>query len=178
VVAEPPEDIERALDRALEETTAPANGSRGVPVLLFGNVLPDPGAAEMLEACGVRVVADDLCTGSRQLTRVGDEDKEPVLHRLANAVLQRPLCARTLVPGDRRALANQILEAARGAEVRGAVAHVLKFCDPYLLRMPDIRAAFGEAGIPLLVLEGDCTLRSLGQQRTRIEAFVEMLEEA
>jgi len=31
------------------------------------------------------------------------------------------------------------------------------------------------AGFPLLLLEGDCTLRSIEQQRTRIEAFVEML---
>ena len=43
--------------------------------------------------------------------------------------------------------------------------------------MPDARRAFQQAGLPLLVLEGDCTLRSLGQHRTRIEAFVEMLEE-
>jgi benzoyl-CoA reductase/2-hydroxyglutaryl-CoA dehydratase subunit BcrC/BadD/HgdB len=38
-----------------------------------------------------------------------------------------------------------------------------------------VREALREAGLPLLVLEGDCSLRSLGQQRTRIEAFVEML---
>jgi len=30
--------------------------------------------------------------------------------------------------------------------------------------------------MPLLFLEGDCTLRSIGQQNTRIEAFVEMLD--
>jgi benzoyl-CoA reductase/2-hydroxyglutaryl-CoA dehydratase subunit BcrC/BadD/HgdB len=32
-----------------------------------------------------------------------------------------------------------------------------------------------EENIPLLLLEGDCTLRSVGQQGTRIEAFVEMV---
>ncbi len=178
VVAEPPEEVEQALARALEETTAPVAEARGVPILLFGNVLPEPGAADLLESCGARVVADDICTGSRQLTHVGGDGETPPLRRLAHALMHRPLCARTLVQDDRHALADQILATARAAEVRGAVAHVLKFCDPYLLRLPDIRAAFAGAGIPLLVLEGDCTLRSLGQQRTRIEAFVEMLEEA
>ena len=35
--------------------------------------------------------------------------------------------------------------------------------------------ALRQHDLPLLLLEGDCSLRSLGQQRTRIEAFVEML---
>ncbi|MCP4693702.1 MAG: 2-hydroxyacyl-CoA dehydratase [Desulfobacterales bacterium] len=38
-----------------------------------------------------------------------------------------------------------------------------------------VRDALRHAGIPLLLIEGDCTLRSMGQQRTRIEAFIEML---
>ena len=55
------------------------------------------------------------------------------------------------------------------------IVHVMKFCDPYLNRLPGIRHELRDAGLPALVLEGDCTLRSLGQKRTRIEAFVEML---
>ena len=39
---------------------------------------------------------------------------------------------------------------------------------------PDPRDRF-MSGLPVLLLEGDCTLRSIGQHRTRIEAFVEML---
>jgi len=30
--------------------------------------------------------------------------------------------------------------------------------------------------MPLLMLEGDCSLRTIGQQKTRIEAFIEMLK--
>ena len=51
----------------------------------------------------------------------------------------------------------------------------MKFCDPYLMRMPAVQLRLRQAGLPLLVLEGDCTQRSLGQQRTRVEAFVEVL---
>ena len=70
---------------------------------------------------------------------------------------------------------QQVLAQAQACGARGVVAHVIKFCDPYLARIPAIQNALRKKGIPLLVLEGDCTLRSLGQQRTRIEAFVEML---
>jgi len=149
-----------------------------VPVALFGNVLPDPDALELIESCGARIVADDLCTGSRQLARVGPLEGGEPLAKLASALLDRPLCARTVVADDLQALPTQVLELVTQSGARGAVAQVVKFCDPYLLRLPAIREAFQAAGVPLLVLEGDCTLRSLGQQRTRIEAFVEMLRGA
>jgi benzoyl-CoA reductase/2-hydroxyglutaryl-CoA dehydratase subunit BcrC/BadD/HgdB len=68
-----------------------------------------------------------------------------------------------------------VVLGAKASGARGVIAHVVKFCDPYLVRMPAFREALREAGLPILVLEGDCTLRSLGQHRTRIEAFVEML---
>jgi benzoyl-CoA reductase/2-hydroxyglutaryl-CoA dehydratase subunit BcrC/BadD/HgdB len=55
------------------------------------------------------------------------------------------------------------------------IGHTVKFCDPYLARLAAVRRTLQEAGMPFLVLEGDCTLRAIGQQRTRIEAFVEML---
>ncbi|MCP4138070.1 MAG: 2-hydroxyacyl-CoA dehydratase, partial [bacterium] len=58
---------------------------------------------------------------------------------------------------------------------KGVIAHTVKFCDPYLGRIPDVRNTFRDEGIPFLLLEGDCTLRSMGQHRTRIEAFIEML---
>jgi len=39
-----------------------------------------------------------------------------------------------------------------------------------------IRQALQKESIPFLMLEGDCTSGSIGQQQTRIEAFTEMLE--
>ena len=175
-VTEPPEAVAAELRSAL---AAPATipGARGVPLVTFGNVMPDPAAAELLEACGARVVDDDLCTGARQLTRVGLDGDRPALRQIATALAKRPLCARTMDPSDPGALARQAIALARRTGARGAVMHVAKFCDPFLLRIPAIREAFRQAEVPLLTLEGDCTLRSLGQQQTRIEAFVEMLQE-
>jgi benzoyl-CoA reductase/2-hydroxyglutaryl-CoA dehydratase subunit BcrC/BadD/HgdB len=72
-------------------------------------------------------------------------------------------------------LARRVVDAARACEARGVIGHTVKFCDPYLARLPMIRDALREANLPLLMLEGDCTLGSMGQQRTRLEAFIEML---
>jgi benzoyl-CoA reductase/2-hydroxyglutaryl-CoA dehydratase subunit BcrC/BadD/HgdB len=157
-----------------EEQTSP--GGR-VPVFVFGNVLPDPEVFALFDGCGARVVADDLCTGSRLFAPLGEHTGggDPFVH-LARGLLERPPCARTMDPSRPGRLAELVVAAARASGARGVIGHVLKFCDPYLARLPAVREALREAGLPLLVLEGDCSLRSLGQQRTRIEAFVEMLE--
>ena len=95
--------------------------------------------------------------------------------QIARAILDRPPCARTIAPADPGRLAGLVLDDARKCGAKGVIAHVMKFCDPYLARLPAVRQALKEANVPLLVLEGDCSLRSLGQHRTRIEAFVEMV---
>jgi benzoyl-CoA reductase/2-hydroxyglutaryl-CoA dehydratase subunit BcrC/BadD/HgdB len=157
---------------ALPEPEA-APTSADLPLFIFGNVLPDPAAFDLFEACGARVVGDDLCTGARQIVAARLDPTAPPLPQLARQLLGRPACARTMLSG--RPLAAQIRADAEACGARGVVAHVMKFCDPYLARLPAVRAELKRAHLPLLVLEGDCTLRSLGQQRTRIEAFVEML---
>jgi benzoyl-CoA reductase/2-hydroxyglutaryl-CoA dehydratase subunit BcrC/BadD/HgdB len=169
-----------ALDRAgellaaaLAEPEAPP--AAGVPVFLFGNVLPDPGALALFESCGLRLAGDDLCTGSRLLQPIGGAAGGDPFVALARGLLERPPCARTIDPARPGRLAGLAVAAARSCGARGVVCHTAKFCDPYLARLPAVRAALREAGFPVLTLEGDCTLRSLGQQRTRIEAFVEML---
>ncbi|MHC4108866.1 MAG: 2-hydroxyacyl-CoA dehydratase [Planctomycetota bacterium] len=172
------EPLERSLEalELLEPERAPP-AANTVPLFLFGNMLADPGAFELVEACGGRVAGDDLCTGSRQITPLEIDDAERALPQLARGLLTRPLCARTLATNRQEGLPEQVVSGARACRARGVIAHVMKFCDPYLSRLPEVRRQLEKAGLPLLVLEGDCTLRSLGQQATRIEAFVEMLGE-
>jgi benzoyl-CoA reductase/2-hydroxyglutaryl-CoA dehydratase subunit BcrC/BadD/HgdB len=147
----------------------------GVPVYLFGNVLPDPEAFALFRSCGVHIAGDSVCTGLRAFCNIGGEHSEGVFVRLARGLLDQPRCARTFEPFRPGKIAEEVLTEARRCHAKGVIAYTLKFCDPYTSRLPAIREVLREAGLPLLVLEGDCTMRSMGQQRTRIEAFVEML---
>lgn len=149
--------------------------SNAVPVFLFGNMLPDPAAYGMFESCGVHIAADDFCTGSRLFAPVENDPSGDVFNRLAQQLFSHPPCARTVFPAQPAKIAGDIVMRVRECGAAGAIGHIMKFCDPYLARMPLVRKAFKEAGLPLLILEGDCTLGSIGQQRTRIEAFIEML---
>ncbi len=163
------------LDGLLGEAPADRCRASDPPIFLFGNVLPDPDAHALFEACGARIVGEDLCTGSRTFTRVNSDSTEEPYRLLAGSILRRPRCARTFEPSDPGRMSQDVLDAVKRSGAKGAICHTVKFCDPYLVRLPLVREALQREGYPLLVLEGDCTLRSMGQHRTRIEAFAEML---
>ena len=141
----------------------------------YVNVLADPEAFSLFESCGARIIEDDLCTGSRLFTPLeNDGNKDPVL-QISRGLMTRPPCARTFDPAQPLKMADDILRRAQASGARGAIGQTIKFCDPYLDRLPLVRETLRQAGIPLLLLEGDCSLGSIEQQRTRIEAFIEML---
>jgi benzoyl-CoA reductase/2-hydroxyglutaryl-CoA dehydratase subunit BcrC/BadD/HgdB len=174
-VTQPLDETFRILQGVAEERKTSSTDQNGVPIFLFGNVLPDPEAFGLFASCGARIVDEDLCTGSRVFTPLKIEGSEETLLQLAREILRRPRCARTLLPMHPGVLAGEVLARATECKVRGVIACSAKFCDPYIARLPVVRETLRKAGLPLLHIEGDCTMRSFGQQRTRIEAFTEML---
>jgi benzoyl-CoA reductase/2-hydroxyglutaryl-CoA dehydratase subunit BcrC/BadD/HgdB len=162
--------------KTISESSPGKEINEGVSVFLFGHVLPDPEAFQLFESCSAKITGDDLCTGSRFFSPFPADGRKDIVKSLAEAILLRPPCARTIdsaIPGK---IGNILVSKAKKAGARGAIGHILKFCDPYFSRLPSIRDEFRKAGMPLLFIEGDCTLRSIGQQQTRIEAFIEMLK--
>ena len=172
----PFEKSTQSLKRALAEPKSKDPERGGIPVFLFGNVLADPEALRLFESCGARIVDDDLCTGSRLFAPVELSERQDFLLQISRSLLTRPPCARSFDPGQPLKMAENILARTRSCGARGVIGQTIKFCDPYLDRLPAVREALRQAGIPLLLLEGDCSLRSIEQQRTRIEAFIEMLD--
>ncbi len=164
-----------SLQQALAESELKDPQNEGMPVFLFGNVLADPEALKLFESCGARIVDDDLCTGSRFFAPIEIRKNQDLILQIARSLLIRPPCARTFDPSQPLKMAADILTRAQASGARGVIGQTIKFCDPYLNRLPAVRQLLGDAGMPLLLLEGDCTLRSIEQQRTRIEAFIEML---
>jgi len=168
----------RILKGVLEERKTPSAVHNGVPIFLFGNVLPDPEALDLFESCGARIVDEDLCTGSRMFAPIEIEigkGSEEIFTQLARGLLGRSRCARTLLPMQPGVIAEEVLARATECQARGVIACTAKFCDPYIARIPPVRDVLRKAGLPMLHIEGDCTIRSFGQQRTRIQAFAEML---
>ncbi|MCG8632177.1 MAG: 2-hydroxyacyl-CoA dehydratase family protein [Desulfobacterales bacterium] len=166
-----------ALEAACRPLPGPDSGAGPqARVFVFGNLLYDPGIYDLFESWNIHVAGSDFCTGARFVPRIDLPPDSDLFTALAAAYLDRMPCARTMDtdrPGD---IARSVLDMARQSRARGVVGFTVKFCDPYLARIPMIREELKQASVPFLFLEGDCTAGAMGQQQTRIEAFTEMLE--
>ncbi|MEI7589814.1 MAG: 2-hydroxyacyl-CoA dehydratase family protein [Deltaproteobacteria bacterium] len=154
----------------------PDNPQNKKKIFLVGNVMPLPEFFSFFESCGVQIIAEDMCTGSRMFPHIPiTADGADIFHQLAKGILSQQPCARTFCPDQVGSFANDVVTQAKQSGADAVIVHTMKFCDPYLARLPSVRSAMKEAEIPMLFLEGDCSLRSMGQHKTRIEAFVETL---
>jgi len=156
------------------EPKEPTKAGRS-PVFVFGNLLFDPKVYDLFEEWNVHVTASDFCTTSRFITPVDIKTDNNIFRSLADSYLKQTPCARTMDTTKPGSIAQRIVERAKESNAKGVIGFTLKFCDPYLARIPMIRQALQKESIPFLTLEGDCTMGSMGQQQTRIEAFTEML---
>ena len=156
------------------EGVAPPDAKR---ILYTGTPMPIPfwTIPMLIEGTGAVVVAEESCTGSRLVaggqTPIRDDSVEDQLAAIADRQLQTN-CA-CFTPNDDRI--DDILRMVQEYEADGVIHFSLSFCQPYNLEAVRVQKALQEAGIPVLLLEGDYTEQQAGRLRTRIEAFVETL---
>ena len=161
------------LLKLLDELNSAAGDREGPRLLITGSVMDNPRILELIEECGARVVADDLCTGTRHFWDAVECAADP-LTDLSRHYLTRTPCPRMKNTGKRF---DHILRLMDEFKVDGIVFYTMKFCDPFLFDVPVFKAQLERKGIPSLLLEGDYTSGTLGRVKTRVEAFVEMLRE-
>jgi benzoyl-CoA reductase subunit C len=145
----------------------------GVRLMLIGSENDDVEFIEMTEKLGSTFVVDENCVGTRYFWGEVDTQrfKDP-LEAIAARYLERPACPAKDWPELSRW--PHIQKLARDWKVQGAVLMQQKFCDPHELDMLTIKRRLEEMGIRTLFLEFDVTT-PVGQFRTRVEAFLEML---
>ncbi|NQT35345.1 2-hydroxyacyl-CoA dehydratase [bacterium] len=160
----PADEISRFLDRLKLEADTPDR----VRIMLMGSV---PGGYELdvIEEAGGNVVADATCLGDRSFLSLSSSDSDPI------ALLYESYVENNNCP-HRRPL-TPLIEYTRDLIVRRNVAGVIyrsvKYCHPFGLSADRFKA---ELGIPFLKLDDDLTSLAIGGLRTRIGAFIEMLE--
>lgn len=166
-----PRDYIPLLEAWLQE--APAQGAGSGPSIVLSGVLPSPpDLLEAMDQVGFRVVHDDLLSMSRRLLYPPPGAGEP-FPDLAESFLAMPPCStRGSSLAERLAWLKGLAQAG-GAQ--GMVFSVVKFCEPELFDLPELRRGLKEAGLPSLVLEVDVNQEVGGQAATRLEAFGEVL---
>lgn len=145
-------------------------------ILLTGTPLAVPNwkLHNIIETSGAAVVCEEMCTGTRYFENQVDESGT-TLDEQFMALAKRYMknnCA-CFTPNTGRI--DDILRLAEEYKVDGVIDCNLKFCCLYDTEKYNVARALKQAGIPVLSLETDYTDTDAEQLRTRIGAFVEML---
>ena len=71
---------------------------------------------------------------------------------------------------------DYLQQLVKNTDAKGVVFYDIKFCEPELFDLPDLRRALQEASIPSIAIEVDINDRLSHQVITRLESFLEMIE--
>lgn len=142
-----------------------------IPLLLSG-ILPEPMAfLDAISKMGGRIVADDLACCGRRLASPG-RSEEPFL-RMAESLLNTPPEWNKGSPIGERL--EYLLTLVRESGAKGVIFYEVKFCEPELFDLPDLRAGLQGQAIPSVTIEIDIHEPLSNQALTRMEAFLEMI---
>lgn len=159
---------------ALIEHLRSAPARPGHPrVMLVGAVLDDPTLLDVLDELGAQVTDDDLCTGTRSFATV-ETEAQPPLEALADRLLKRLPCPVKYQPQMPRG--PYLRQRVQETQTDGVIFVLPKFCDPHAFDYVLVKADLEAASVPFLHLETEQT-PAAGQIRTRVQAFLEMLNE-
>ncbi len=167
------EEVNKVLRQKYNElSNCTPMGNRNPRILLSGSIIDDSTLIQFFEGLGVSVVADDLCVGTRYFWTSTELTQNP-LHDIATRYLTKPILS-AKVPRAKRL--KYIRTLINRYQIDGVMLHQLKFCDSYHIDNVTIHEVLKEAEIPVLVLETSYTMSGMGQLRTRVEAFIELLQ--
>lgn len=170
------DSIERWTERlhqALEVVSSQGTATAGNGVFLAGSpiVFPNFKLLHLIEAAGMDIRGDDMCTSERIWPGAVCYD-DPSLHGLMRALAERYhkacICP-TFADNERRI--NSILNTLQQYPVRGVVYHVLKGCHPFDIESFNLERQFDQLGYKFMKIETDYVQEDSQNISTRLEAF-------
>ncbi|MEM0058119.1 MAG: 2-hydroxyacyl-CoA dehydratase family protein [Candidatus Bathyarchaeia archaeon] len=153
-------------------------------VMLAGSpaIWPDnwklPNIVEEASPQGV-IVADEFCFGDRFLYDPVGVD-EWTMDDMFNAVSERYLlpstCPYFTSEDGNEDRINWLTAMIKERRVDGVIYHVFRGCMLYAMEYMRIKRALDRINVPIYYLDTDYTREDVGQIKTRVEAFLEMLK--
>jgi len=173
----PPERLISLYTDVYQQLKASApQGTPRLRLLIAGSVMGD-GDHRILDIVegelGAAVVAEDHCAGVRPFYSNVPEDGDPY-RALADGYLDQAPCS------NRKPMEDAVkftAHLAREYAVDGVLYIYLKFCSCYGLTKKGFIDGLQALGLPVLDISSDYSQSDHGQLKTRIEAFIEILNE-
>jgi len=147
-------------------------------ILLSGcpMAIPNWKLPQIIETAGAVIVGEESCVGERGVRNLTDGSGETV-EELMDAIVDRYFkvdCAIFTPNPDRL---EHIVEMYEAYQVDGIIHYSLQFCQPYIMESIPVEKALEERDIPTLRIETDYSLEDMGQLKTRVEAFLELISQ-
>lgn len=171
----PAEEFGELLEEIIEEVkNRPELEPTRARIMVWGCIIDDPTFYRFIEEAGAQVVSDDTCIGTRTWNQDVPDLEDPY-QALKEHYLVNFECPRTdRGPGCERF--DYIVDLAKKFKANGVVGYTIAFCDPHQLDYPDLRDYLKEKGLPMLQIDDNYSFQPEGAIKTRIQAFVELLE--
>lgn len=168
ILAELVEEVRELIGKREETMDKPR-------IMIYGSEINNYHLFEFLEQQGCTIVVQDTCTGYRYWSDMVDEDskQEPLLS-ITKGYFNHFPCSRMF---PRRIRLDRLAELTKEYRVDGVVSEYVRYCTPMGWERPLVRDQLEMAGIPVMQLEIEYGTAGTGPVKTRIRAFVEMLEE-
>ena len=140
------------------------------PALAFG----DYDIINLVTEAGAEVVVEEIFEGIRDYRHVVNGSGDPIT-RLAWSYLHDKKPA-AFARGATRKKIDFVLDLIKQFDVQGVLWYQLLCCELYDEESYLFEKVLRERGIPMLVVESDYHSLATGAVRTRLEAFVEIME--
>ena len=148
-------------------------------LMVVGSEVDDSGFIRLIEETGAYVCADRFCFGSlpgRDVIEMNDD--EDALTQLCRQYVHRGQCPRMMNMEKVYGRKQYVNDVAREYGADGIIYQQVKFCDPWayerLLGSTMLREDYG---FPVMSVDRPYNIASsIGQMRTRVQAFVESIE--
>lgn len=129
----------------------------------------------IVETAGAVIVGEESCVGERG-TRNLTDDSGNTMDELMEAIVDRYFkidCAIFTPNPDRL---NHMIKMYEEYKADGVIHFGLQFCQPYLMEAIPVEKALESKNIPVFRIETDYSMEDVGQLKTRVEAFLEMIK--
>ncbi len=149
-----------------------------VRVVLAGGENDDPEFTKLIEDAGAFVVADRYCFGSlpgREAIEI--REGETPLTAIARHYIETNQCPRFMNPEKVQGRKAYLKRLAEDYHADGVIVQQMKFCEYWEYeRMYCQQVMEEDYGLPCMGIEKEYVNTSVGQLRTRFQAFTESLE--
>jgi benzoyl-CoA reductase/2-hydroxyglutaryl-CoA dehydratase subunit BcrC/BadD/HgdB len=124
------------------------------------------------------IVADEQCSGERILNDpvgVDEWSMDDMLNAIGERYLMASTCPCFTSKDGNEDRINWLLNKVKEWNVQGVIYYVVRGCMLYAMEYTRVKKALDKINIPVYYLDTEYTREDVGQMKTRVEAFLEML---